>query len=188
MNEVIQAAAQLQALCETQRWRYCFIGGLAVQRWGEPRETIDVDLTLLTGFGGEGPYIQELLRHFEPRIPAAAEFALTHRVLLARTRSGVGLDIALGGLPFEEGVVARSSLFIFPPDVPLRICSPECLIVLKAFAARPKDWLDVEGVIIRQTGRLDWNYIRRQLQPLAELKETPEIMEELERRRAECER
>ncbi|TVS18298.1 MAG: hypothetical protein EA424_11200 [Planctomycetaceae bacterium] len=42
-------------------------------------------------------------------------------------------------------------------------CSAECLIVLKPFPARPKDWLDVEGMIIRQTDRLDWTYIRRQL-------------------------
>lgn len=165
-----------------------FHRGLALQRWGEPRETIDVDLTLLTGFGGEDPYVAELLRHFEPRVPNAAEFALTHRVLLVRAASGVGIDIALGGLPFEEQVVARSSLFTFPPDTPLRICSAECLIVLKAFAARPKDWLDVEGIIIRQTGRLDWTYIRRQLLPLVELKETPGIMGELEQRRRDCER
>ena len=58
---------------------------------------------------------------------------------------------------------------------------------MKAFAARTKDWLDVEGVIIRQAGKLDWAYIRGQLQPLAELKEAPEIVEELERRRVECE-
>jgi hypothetical protein len=59
--------------------------------------------------------------------------------------------------------------------------------VLKAFAARPKDWLDVEGIIIRQAGKLDWAYIHRQLQPLAELKEEPEIMDELQRWRVECE-
>lgn len=188
MNEVVRAAAQVQVVCETNCWRFCFIGGLALQRWGEPRETIDVDLTLLTGFGGEAPYVAELLQHFEPRVPNAAEFALTHRVLLVRAASGVGIDIALGGLPFEEQVVARSSLFTFPPDIPLRTCSAECLIVLKAFAARPKDWLDVEGIIIRQTGRLDWTYIRRQLLPLVELKETPEIMDELEQRRRDCER
>ena len=58
---------------------------------------------------------------------------------------------------------------------------------MKAFAARAKDWLDVEGIIIRQTGKLDWAYIRRELHPLAELKEAPSIMEELERRRAEFE-
>lgn len=59
--------------------------------------------------------------------------------------------------------------------------------MLKAFAARPKDWLDVEGIIVRQSGKLDWDYIRRQLQPLAELKEEPGIMDDLQRRRVECE-
>ena len=53
MNEVIRAAAELQAVCTAHGWRFCLIGGLALQRWGEPRETIDVDLTLLTGFGDE---------------------------------------------------------------------------------------------------------------------------------------
>ena len=51
MTAVIQAAAEVQAFCEELGWRFCFIGGLAVLRWGEPRETVDVDLTLLTGFG-----------------------------------------------------------------------------------------------------------------------------------------
>jgi hypothetical protein len=185
--EVIRAAAEVQAFCELQGWRFCVIGGLALQRWGEPRETADVDLTLLAGFGGEEPFVRKFLEHFEARIADAANFAVTRRVLLLRARSGVGLDIALGGLPFEESVVARSSLFAFPEHTLLRTCSAEDLIVLKAFAARTKDWLDVEGVIIRQTGKLDWSYIRRQLQPLAELKDAPEIMEELERRRVEFE-
>ena len=188
MIEVIRAAAQLQSVCEAQQWRFCFIGGLALQRWGEPRETVDVDLTLLTGFGGEEPFVNTLLGRFEPRIEDAAQFALTRRVLLLRAESGVGLDIALGGLPFEERAVARSSMFAFPGDVLLRTCSAEDLIVMKSFAARARDWLDVEGIIIRQTGKLDWSYIRSQLKPLAELKGTPETLDELERRRVEFER
>ena len=188
MLEVIRAAHELQLLCTAENWRFCLIGGLALQRWGEPRETIDVDLTLLTGFGDENRFIQTLLEHFEPRIELAAEFALTHRVLLLRVKSGVGLDIALAGLPFEETAVARSSLFAFPNRVRLRTCSAEDLVVMKAFAARAKDWIDVEGIIVRQTGRLDWTYIRQQLKPLAELKGAPEILNELERRRVEFER
>jgi hypothetical protein len=188
VNEVIRAAAGLQALCESHEWRFCFIGGLALQRWGEPRETIDVDLTLFTGFGGEEAYIQTLLEHYEARIADAAEFARARRVLLARARSGVGLDITFGGLQFEEAAVDRSSKFLFPPDLLLRTCTAEDLIVMKAFAARARDWLDVEGIIIRQTGNLDWAYIRRQLQPLVELKEAPDIIDELEKRRVEFER
>lgn len=186
--EVIRVAAELQAVCETEGWRFCFIGGLALQRWGEPRETVDVDLTLLTGFGGEEPFIQKLLQRFEARVADAAQFALTRRVLLLRSTSGVGIDIALGGLPFEESAVSRSSPFAFPSDVFLRTCSAEDLIVMKAFAARSRDWADIEGVIIRQTGKLDWSYIHQQLAPLAELKEAPGILDELEKRRVEFER
>jgi len=60
--------------------------------------------------------------------------------------------------------------------------------VLKAFASRGQDWVDVERVIVRQSGKLDWNYIREQLEPLAELKDSPAILNELERRRIEFER
>lgn len=185
MNEVIRAAAELQAVCEREGWRFCFIGGLAVQRWGEPRETVDVDLTLLTGFGGEDRFITALVSRFEARIPAAEAFARDNRVLLLRTNSGVGLDIALGGLPFEAAAVERSSLFTFPLDVPLRTCSAEDLIVLKAFADRPKDWVDVDGIIIRQSGRIDWTYVGTQLAPLVELKDAPEILGQLDQRRVE---
>ncbi len=184
MNALIRAAADLQAVCEAQHWRFCFIGGLAVLRWGEPRETIDVDLTLITGFGNERAFVSVLLDAFPPRIEDAAAFAEHNRVLLLRAKSGVGLDIALGGLPFEELAVERSTRFTYPPDVSLRTCSAEDLIVLKAFADRPKDWVDIEGVIVRQARQLDWPYVRAQLAPLAELKDAPELLDRLEQTRA----
>src|SRR5258708_30575586 len=108
----------------------------------------------MTGFGGEEPVIQDLLHHFEGRIPDAAEFARERRVLLLRSPKGVGLDVALAALPFEELMVQRSSLFEYTPNIALRTCSAEDLIVLKAFAGRGQDWADVEKVIVRQSGRL----------------------------------
>ena len=188
MFELIRVAADLQNFCEARDWRFCFIGGLAVQRWGEPRETIDVDVTLLTGFGGEEPFITALLDRYAGRIDDVAVFARANRVLLLRSVSGVGIDIALGGLPFEESVVARATRFAFPGDVPLLTCSAEDLIVLKAFAARGRDWVDVESIIVRQAGTLDWVYIDEHLGPLAALKEAPEILTELAKRRADFER
>lgn len=109
-------------------------------------------------------------------------------MLLLRSSSGVGLDIALGGLPFEESVVDRSSIFDYPPGIALRTCSAEDLIVMKSFAGRGQDWVDVERVIGRQYGRLDWDYIALQLIPLTELKGEPEILDRLERLRAQLER
>jgi hypothetical protein len=49
LSGVLDAAREVQVLCEQRGWRFCFIGGVAVQRWGEPRLTQDVDLTLVTG-------------------------------------------------------------------------------------------------------------------------------------------
>ena len=187
MIEVFRAAAELQKACEAEGWRFCFIGGLAVIRWGEPRETADADLTLLTGFADEARFVSVLTARFESRIDRALDFARVNRVLLLRAGSGVGLDVAFGGLPFEENSVSRSSLFTFPPDVPLRTCSAEDLIVLKAFADRDKDWVDLEGVLVRQAGRIDWSYVRAQLAPLVELKEAPGILERLEQLRVRLE-
>ena len=187
MLEVYRAADMLQRHCESQHWRFCLIGGLALQRWGEPRETIDVDVTLLTGFGGEERFIQEILSWYEPRVPDPVGFALRNRVVLVQAPSGVGIDIALGGLPFEEAAVERSTLYEFAPGITLRTASAEDLIVMKAFASRAKDWVDVEGIAIRQTKKLEWAYVLGHLTPLAELKGEPEILDRLAAVRAKAE-
>jgi hypothetical protein len=178
VNALFEAASALQDVCEAHAWQYCFIGGLAVLRWGEPRETIDVDLTLLTGFGTEAEYVRVLTDAFAARVENPMDFALTYRVLLLRSTSGVGLDISLAGLPFEAGVIARSTVFTYPPAFSLRTCSAEDLIVYKAFADRAKDWADIEGMVIRNAW-VDWVYIDSQLAPLAELKAAPHILERL---------
>jgi hypothetical protein len=175
--ELFEQAKLLQEFCEHQGWRSCFIGGIALQRWGEPRLTVDADLSLFTGFGQEERFIDTLLGHFQPRIPDAKAFALRNRVLLLRSPAGIGYDVALAGLPFEEGVVHRATSFLFLPDISLVTCSAEDLIVLKAFANRGQDRIDIEGVVRRQGAGLDWRAIVERLTPLVEVKEEPEILD-----------
>ena len=181
MNTLLQAGARVQQLFERQGWAFCFIGGVANFRWGTPRLTNDLDLTVLTGFGAEATYAEALLAAFESRISDAAVFALRNRVLLLRTADGFGLDVALGAMPFEADAIARSTNVELVPGAVLRTCSAEDLIVHKAFAARPQDWVDIEGVILKQRGQLAWSQIWSDLGELAELKEAPELLTELER-------
>jgi hypothetical protein len=70
----------------------------------------------------------------------------------------------------------------------LLTCSAEDLVVMKSFAGRGQDWVDVERVIVRQTGKLDWGYILEHLRELAALKESPQIVDRLITLRGECER
>jgi hypothetical protein len=183
MNLVFQAADALQNFLREQQWRFCFIGGLAVQHWGEPRVTRDVDVTLMAGFGSEEKIAQALLKRFHPRGPDYLEMALHARVALLKDENGVGLDVALGALPFEEQAIQRSQEVQFLREWSLRICSAEDLIVMKSLAGRTRDWLDVETVLIRQGTKLDWQYVMRELKPLAELGEKPDALKELEQRR-----
>lgn len=145
MNPIFAAALEIQEVCRRRSWRFCFIGALAVQRWGEPRLTQDADLTLITGFGGEEPFVDGLLAAFKARRPDARAFALRYRVLLLEGSNGVPLDVSLGAMPFEERAVERGSAFAIGEGKSLQTCSAEDLIVLKAFAGRDKDWLDIEG-------------------------------------------
>ena len=169
MNPLFVAALEIQRFCAARGWRFCVIGGVAVQRWGEPRFTRDVDCTIVTAAGDEARYIDELLKGFAPRIPEARDFALVNRVLLLLSAAGVPIDLALGALPFEERVVERASPYAIGPGVTLATCSAEDLVVLKAFAGRDRDWADVEGVVLRQGPRLDRALIRGELSALAAL-------------------
>jgi hypothetical protein len=54
---------------------------------------------------------------------------------------------------------------------------------VEALAFRPRDLADVETVVIRQGCGLDWEYFEQQLAPLAEVKESSEIMAALARLR-----
>ena len=171
MNPIFAAALEVQAFCQARGFDFCFIGGLALQRWGEPRLTQDVDLTVISGFGREAEYADRFLSAFAPRIPDARAFGLRHRVLLLLGRDGIPLDVALGAMPFEERAVRRSSPFFVAEGVSLLTCSAEDLIVFKAFAGRAQDWIDIEGIALRQHPRLEEGVIWQELTPLLELKE-----------------
>lgn len=181
MNPIFAAAVEIQEFLGGRGWRFCFIGALSVQRWGEPRLTQDVDVTLITGFGGEERFVDALLQAFSGRRSDARDFALRTRVALLASHSGVPIDVALGAMPFEERAVQRASAFDIGDGVSLLTCGPEDLVVFKAFAGRDKDWLDIAGIVERQRGRLDERLIWEELGPLLQLKDAPDAADRLRR-------
>ena len=84
-------------------------------------------------------------------------------------------------MPFEEHSVDRASAFEVSPGQALTTCSAEDLVVHKAFAARDKDWLDIEGIAQRQGASLDQDLIWSELTPLLELRDDATIEPRLRR-------
>lgn len=169
MNELFKAARDVDMLISRLQLPHCVIGGLAVNRWGRPRATQDVDFSVLVDFGQEREISEAVLAELQPRIDDAVQFAVVNRVLLAETDSGVPVDIGLAGYPFEEGIISRATDFEFDEGVVVPTVSAEDLIVLKAIAGRGHDWSDIESIIVRQSDRLDWELITVQLSGLVDL-------------------
>ena len=177
MNDLLMAAKEIRDFMTERRWSFCVIGGLAVERWGEVRATQDVDLALLTGFGNELPFVESLLSQFSPRFEDTHDFALANRVVLLYAANGVPLDITLAALPYEEEMMSRATPYLFAEDLELPTCSAEDLFIMKAFASRPKDWMDAEGIAIRQGRKLDNGYILSRLEQLSDAVSRPEIIQ-----------
>lgn len=170
------AAADVLRICASLGRRACLIGGIAVQRWGQPRATQDVDVTVLAPFGSEPAIVDELLTHLAPRVADARQFALDRRVLLLVAPNGIKVDVSLAGLPFEHEVLDRATVWRRVADVPLATCSADDLVIYKLVAARPQDLVDVIGIVRRQGRRLDPERIRRWGREFAELKEDPDLL------------
>ena len=165
MNNLITEAEELQSFIQSKGLEFFFIGGLAVQVWGEPRLTRDIDLTVFTNLLDERSLIKTFLQEYAPKFSDADEFALTNRVLPMQTGSGTGIDLLLGGLADISEPLKRSSYQKFTDKISLRVCSPDDLIIMKTAAARSRDWFDIESVIIKQP-KLEWNYIDQSLESL----------------------
>jgi len=181
VNLQFETAWRLHRFLGERRIPYVIIGGIAVQRWGQPRLTRDVDLTILLPPGEEEAALRELLAAFPARVEDAIEFALVNRALPVLVPDGSEADITLGLPGYEETAVARAQEYDLGEGRRVKLCSAEDLIIHKAVAGRPQDLMDIEGVVARQRDRLDLAYLRRWLGEFSALLDEPEVAQRFER-------
>jgi hypothetical protein len=181
MNKLFSAAKEVCDYLASMNFQYCIIGGLAVIRWGEVRFTQDADIAVLVDFGKEAIFAEGILKRFESRISDALDFAVANRVLLLKSSNGVAIDITFAALPFEHEMMENASPCSFADGLSLPVCSADDLFIMKAFAARPKDWIDAESIALRQQSRLGIERIMARITELAELKNEPEIIERVKK-------
>ena len=158
------------------------IGGLAVAVLGRPRTTRDVDAIAFVEEERWRSFLKKAASFsFRSRTPAAVEFARSNRIfLLHHKKSQVDVDLSLAGLPFEGEALQRAQK-VKVGRLVVPIPTPEDLIVLKAGAGRPRDWIDIDG-ILDQSAKLDVAYIRTHVDVLASDLEQPEIYQQLDER------
>ena len=142
-----------------ERIPYALIGGLATSLRGIPRVTVDVDLVIaaeltrsleLLGIIEQSPF-RPLLANPAEIIEKSFLLPLRHRV------TNVKVDVAIGLSGFERQAIARAES-IELAGVDVQVASAEDLLLMKVLAGRPQDEQDIDGLIVAQGERLDWEY------------------------------
>jgi hypothetical protein len=163
VEELLKALVSLQERLESANVPSALIGGLAVGAWGDPRLTRDIDLKILLR-RDEGKRLLSLLGDDYRSLHADPESALRQNgIVFVLSPEGKRIDIALSDTSFDEELIARAQRVEILPNLKVRVCSAEDLIVLKIIAIRPKDQQDVVTIIQRQGNKLDDKYILKWL-------------------------
>ncbi len=153
---------------------YMIIGGLANAVWGNPRSTIDIDVTIWI----KDEKIEETILLFETEFDSLVDspqnFVLKTRVLPVKTKDDIKIDIIFGALPFEYDAITRT-VEISISGTHVKFCSPEDLILLKIVSKREKDLDDVKGIVKNQLKKLDLSYLEPRIEELSTILENPEI-------------
>jgi len=167
MNRQYEALVELAGFFNKEKIEYAVIGGVAVQYWGAPRFTADVDIAVSAGVDKLDKFIEKAAEKFSSRVDNIREFGKIYRVLPVKTTNGCNADITLAIPGYESEVMRRAVDFKVNEEI-IRICSAEDLIIHKAVAGRPVDCQDIEGIVLRQKTELDGKYITKWLTMFAE--------------------
>jgi hypothetical protein len=124
---------------------HAFGGALALAYYAEPRATIDVDLNLFVA-PSLYPEIERDLARIG--VGGGVELQVVERDGQCRLRWGdtpIDLFFAYDALHDAMRRASRSEPF---GETKIPILAPEHLLVCKAIFNRPKDWLDIEQMLV----------------------------------------
>lgn len=176
----VDALRQVDAFLKEHGIPYVIIGGIANAVRGEPRATHDADLKVLVQGMTIASFRALAEAQFKPyRRPwlGGAESSL---IISLEVASDMIVDMLVAVLPYEELAIRRAEM-IEVEGLSLPICTAEDLIIHKAIADRPKDWLDIEKILMRQSGKLDIEYVRSWLIQFADALEKPALVAQFNR-------
>jgi hypothetical protein len=149
--------ASLAVLLERAAVAYAVIGGHAVNAWLEPRATMDVDVTVYADAAGQQRLRSVLIEagctmthEHGAALPSGPDF-----VRFASADRRLVVEIQAAKTDFQRELVDRA----IKGEDGLRVATPEDLIVLKLLAYRPKDRIDLEGLL--RLPNLDWTYVEK---------------------------
>ncbi len=152
----MKSVDDIATLLARARVRYALIGGHAVNVVLEPRFTADIDVTISADAEALARVCTELLAagFRVERMHGDAQLSGPDFVRFVDD-DGTVLEVQTAKTALQRSVIERAI-----DHAGVRVASPEDLIVFKAIANRPKDQIDLLGLV--RLPNLDWAYVDAQ--------------------------
>lgn len=155
---------------------HVIIGGIAATLLGAPRTTVDVDVVLLLHFQEAERVVRLFERHgFRPGPDAVAKLRAGRPAKFAFSRR-FSVDIRLASFSLDRAAIRRAQVIpLF--GCPLRIATPEDLIVYKLAGGQAINHEDIRHILRRFRNSLDTAYLEEQIGLLGREAGLPDLME-----------
>lgn len=156
--------------------QHVVIGGIAATLLGAPRTTADVDVVLMLPYQEAERLVERCKHHgFRASPEAAAKLGQGRPAKFTFSRR-FSLDIRLASFSLDRAAIRRAQAVpLF--GQPVRIATPEDLIVYKLARWEAIDREDVRHILQRFGDSLDAAYLEGQIHTLAQEAGLPALME-----------
>jgi hypothetical protein len=158
-------------------------GGIANSIYGNTRQTFDIDVKL--------DLTDEQKKYFLKKLETIAEILPNDPIQFMNETSvlpieikGIKADLVFANLPFEKNAI-KNSVEDKTYGFTFQVCRAEDLILQKVVSTREKDWQDIESLIKLNKEKLDWNYLLKHCQELADFLSVPSILNKVKKFRDE---
>jgi hypothetical protein len=169
----------LKALFTALKIRYAVIGGVAVLLYGEPRLTLDIDVSVSIAKVDIKNFLAAAEKLGFRAIPGdIMGFISKTGVIPLRYSKGKSIgraDIIIAQNAIEHKTIERAVIKKVG-SVNMRVVSAEDLIIHKITSSRPRDRGDLAGIIKRQKDKLDLGYIRHWLRKIDRVNTGPRLI------------
>ena len=176
MTALDRAIHEIAGVLDSLHVDYAIVGGIANAIWGEPRATIDVDVTVSVDENELDVIVRGIGQRLRSAVSNSLEFVHETRVLPLDTTDGVRIDVIFGLLPFEIDAIRRAGDVSIAGRM-VRVVTAEDLVLMKILSDRPRDIADAEGIVRRRANELDRSYLEPRIRELASALEKPDIVE-----------
>jgi hypothetical protein len=176
MTPLDRAIQDITGVLEALHVDYAIVGGIANAIWGEPRATIDVDVTVSVSENELETVIRAIGDQLRPAVSNPLAFVHQTRVLPLDSADGVRVDVIFALLPFEIDAIRRAQEVSIAGRT-VRVVTAEDLVLMKIISDRPRDIADAEAIVRRCLRALDCHYLEPRIGELSAALENPDIVE-----------